>query len=334
MPLPNSQVPDTAERFGFYGRLSGEFPSQLIIDTTELCNLACIHCPHPQFKKSEHYSGASLSPELNAKAIDEIKMHGQGHTQYIRYTGEGETLINRYFFEMLDYATRNAGSVPVTVTTNGVLLNELRISRLIASGVEIVDISIDAFTPETYAKIRVQGNLEVTRANVLRLLAASKVPGSRTKVVVSYIEQPKNLHETADFERYWKDNGADFVVIRKLHSAAGAVPEVAAQMRKDNAAEPRRPCVYPWERVVLNPRGHLAFCPADWTHGSTVIDYRTTTIKETWQSEFYQKLRAAHLTNDFSAHAFCGQCPDWKVTRWPGQGRSYANMVEDFKLTE
>lgn len=178
------------------------------------------------------------------------------------------------------------------------------------------------------------GNLEVTRANVLRLLAASKVQGSRTKVVVSYIEQPQNVHETAEFERFWKDNGADFVVIRKLHSAAGAVSNVADRMRKDNAAEPRRACVYPWERVVLNPRGNLAFCPADWTHGSTVIDYRSTTIKETWQSEFYQKLRNAHLTNDFSAHGFCGQCPDWKVTRWPDEGRSYANMVEDFKLTE
>jgi MoaA/NifB/PqqE/SkfB family radical SAM enzyme len=320
--------------YGFYGRLSSEFPSQVIIDTTELCNLACIHCPHPQFKKSEHYSGASLTPELNAKAIDEVRLNGQGRTQYIRYTGEGETLINRHFFEMLEYATRNAGAVPVTVTTNGVLLNEPRTARLIASGVEIVDISIDAHTPETYAKIRVNGNLEITRANVLRLLAASKSPGSRTKVVVSYIEQPQNVHETADFERFWKENGADFVVIRKLHSAAGAVADVAEKMRHENETTKRRPCVYPWERVVLNPRGHLAFCPADWTHGSTVIDYRTTTIKETWQSEFYQKLRDAHLTNDFSKHSFCGQCPDWKVTRWPGEGRAYANMIEDFKLTE
>jgi MoaA/NifB/PqqE/SkfB family radical SAM enzyme len=327
------KAPDS-ERYGFKGRLSAEFPSQVIIDTTELCNLACIHCPHPQFKKSEHYSGASLTAELNSKAIDEVRTHGQGHTQYIRYTGEGETLINRHFFEMLEYATHNAGAVPVTVTTNGMLLNELRTARLIASGVEIVDISIDAYSPETYAKIRVNGNLEITRANVLRLLAASKAHGSHTKVVVSYVEQPQNVHETQEFERFWKDKGADFVVIRKLHSAAGAVPEIADRMREDNAAEPRRPCVYPWERVVLNPRGNLAFCPADWTHGSTVIDYRTTTIKETWQSEFYKKLRKAHLTNDFSAHSFCGQCPDWKVTRWPNEGRSYANMVEDFKLTE
>jgi MoaA/NifB/PqqE/SkfB family radical SAM enzyme len=331
-------MPDSAasaqSRYGFIGRLSPVFPSQVIIDTTELCNLACIHCPHPQFKKSSHYSGASLTPDLNAKAVDEVRRHGQGHTQYIRYTGEGETLINRHFFEMLEYATSHAGKVPVTVTTNGVLLNEERTERLLATGVEIVDISIDANTPETYARIRVQGNLEVTRTNVLRLIRRSKETGGRTKVIVSYIEQPQNLAETAAFEEYWRSASADSVVIRKLHSAAGAVADVAERMRHDNESQPRRPCVYPWERIVLNPRGCLAFCPADWTHGSTVADYRTTTIKETWQSEFYQKLRAAHLTNDFPRHGFCGQCPDWRVTRWPDEGRSYANMVEDFKLTE
>lgn len=171
--------------YGFHGRLSAEFPSQIIIDTTELCNLACIHCPHPEFKKSEHYAGASLTAELNAKAVDEVRAHGQGRTQYIRYTGEGETLINKHFFDMLGYATANAGKVSVTVTTNGVLLDEARTERLLATGVNIVDISIDAFTPETYAKIRVHGKLEVTRTNVLRLLARAKATGGRTKVVVS-----------------------------------------------------------------------------------------------------------------------------------------------------
>jgi uncharacterized Fe-S cluster-containing radical SAM superfamily protein len=334
--MTNSITPksETTPVYGFDGRLSEEFPSQVIIDTTELCNLACVHCPHPTFKQSTHYSGSSLSPELNAKAVDEVRIHGQGHTQYIRYTGSGETIIHKHFFDMLDYAARNAGSVPVTVTTNGVLLNDLRIDRLLATGLHLVDISIDAFTPETYAKIRVNGNLPVTRANVIRLIERNRANGGKTKIVVSYIEQPQNLNETADFEKFWKGQGADYVVIRRLHSAAGAVASVAEKMHKANAAVPRRPCVYPWERVVLNPRGQLAFCPADWSHGSSMVDYSTTTIKETWHGEFYQKLRAAHLSNDFSQHAFCGQCPDWKETRWPHEGRAYANMVEEFQPSE
>jgi len=81
---------------------------------------------------------------------------------------------------------------------------------------------------------------------------------------------------------------------------------------------------------VVNARGDLAFCPSDWVHGSSVADYRQTTIHKTWQGEFYQALRAAHLINDYAKHPFCDACPDWESTRWPHQGRSYADMVEEF----
>lgn len=319
--------------YGFGGRLKGEFPSQIIVDVTEVCNLACAHCPHPTFKQSAFYSARYLEVDLNAKMVDEVRDHGRGKTQYIRYTSEGEPLIHPKGYDMIEDAARRSG-VYVTLTTNGTIMNEKRTQRLLEAGVHLIDISIDAFNPETYAKIRVNGDLNVTRANVLRLLRWRNEARTGTKVVVSYIEQPANAEETAEFKAYWEGQGADFVVIRRLHSAAGAVPLVASRMRFDNARIARRPCVYPWERVVLNPRGFLSFCPADWTHGSTVVDYRATTIHETWQGEFYRSLREAHLRNDYRRHGFCGQCPDWVATRWPHEGRSYADMVEEFAGTD
>ncbi len=95
-----------APAYGFYGRLSADFPSQIILDTTEVCNLACIHCPHPEFKKSPHYAGRTLGAELNAKVVEEVRDHGKGITQYIRYTGEGEPLIHPGIFPILDYTVR------------------------------------------------------------------------------------------------------------------------------------------------------------------------------------------------------------------------------------
>ncbi len=319
--------------YGFFGRLKVEFPSQLILDITEICNLACIHCPHPEFSKSDHYSGAMMDPELNAKLVEEVRRHGQGHTQYIRFTSMGEPTTHPACFDMIEHAVRNSG-VTVTLTTNGKILDEARAERLLATGVDIVDISLDAFHPETYAKIRVRGDLQVTRANVLNLIKKSKERGSKTRVIVSYIEQPLNTQETSLFQDYWKGQGADYVVIRRLHSCSGSKTQLAEISRQENKDTPRRPCLYPWERIILNARGHLSFCPADWAHAAFVADYRTTTIYETWRGEFYQKLRDAHLKNIFSNHSFCGQCPDWKTTRWPHQGRSYADMVQEFKDLE
>lgn len=317
-------------RYGFGGRLAEQFPSQILVDVTEVCNLACIHCPHPEFKKSEHYSASYQDPELNRKMVDEVRLHGKGIVQYIRYLGEGEPLIHPKIFDMMDYAIRNSGTM-VSLTTNGVLMTPKRARQVLDVGVNLVDISLDAFTPETYAKIRVNGDLEVTRANVLSLIRAVKESRGATKVVVSYVEQPLNRGETNDFEAFWKASGADNVVVRRLHSGAGAVKETAGAMLEEARNERRYPCLYPWERISINPRGELIFCPQDWVHGSVLADYRHTTIHETWRSETYRRLREAHLTNHFENHPFCGNCPDWKTTRWPGEGRAYADMVQELK---
>lgn len=322
-----------AQSYGFGGRLKAEFPSQVIVDLTEICNLACIHCPHPEFKKSQYYSASQLDFELNQKIVDEVRELGKGNTQYIRYTGEGEPLVHPRGYEMIEYAVRQSG-VFVTLTTNGTIMDENRTRRLLDTGIHMIDISLDAHTPETYARIRVNGKLEVTRTNVLRLLSWIKQSGVKTKVVVSFIEQPLNIAESPDFEKFWKEAGADSVVIRRLHSAAGSVPAIAEKMRQDQKEMLRRPCVYPWERIILNPRGFLSFCPADWTHGSTIQDYRKTTVRELWHGEFYRALRQAHLDNSFAEHKFCGQCPDWKETRWPGEGRGYADIVTDLQVED
>jgi MoaA/NifB/PqqE/SkfB family radical SAM enzyme len=320
----------SSSAYGFQGRLRAEFPSQILMDITEVCNLACVHCPHPDFKRSEHYGARYMDPALNTKMVDEVRAHGRGITQFIRYASNGEPLVHPRSYDMLDEAVQHSG-VFVTLTTNGTIMNEKRTRKLLEAGVHMIDISLDAFSPETYAKIRVGGDLNVTRTNVLRLLDWVREQKAQTKVVVSYVEQPANRHETEAFDQYWRDQGASYVVVRRLHSCSGAKVDLAdARRRLQQTAMPRRPCLYPWERIAVNARGDLAFCPSDWVHGSYIADYATTTIRETWQGEFYRRLREAHLTNQFGAHRFCGQCPDWESTRWPSEGRSYADMVDEF----
>ncbi len=317
-----------AATFGFAGRLRSEFPSQILMDITEVCNLACTHCPHPDFKVSSHYGARYLDPELNEKMIEEVREHGQGITKYIRYASNGEPLVHPNCYDMIDAAVAHSG-VYVTLTTNGTIMNEKRTIKLLEAGVHMIDISIDAHSAETYAKIRVNGDLNVTRANVHKLIDMVEQAGADTRIVVSYVEQPENQSETQDFESYWQDAGADHVIIRRLHSCSGAKADLAVERRDENQMVDRYPCLYPWERIVVNARGDLAFCPSDWVHGSYISSYRDVRIKDIWVGKFYKELREAHMTNSFSRHQFCGQCPDWRSTRWPSQGRAYADLVEE-----
>lgn len=314
-------------KYGFGGRLKEEFPSQIIVDVTEVCNLECIHCPHSEFVKSPNYGARMLEPQLNEKMVQEVREHGADCTQYIRYTSNGEALIHPKIIDMIGYAVRYSNT-QVTLTTNGTLMNSHISESLLDTGLDAIDISIDALTPEIYSKIRVNGNYNKTVSNVINFIKLREQAPKKTKVVVSFVEQPQNAHEAVGFECFWKDMGADYVVIRRLHSAAGAKSKIAEEMQ--SCSPTRKPCPYPWERIVLNAKGFLAFCPAAWQEGSDIVDYHKTTVVETWKNLYYIKLRNAHLKNDFTGFDFCGQCPDWQQVRWPEEGRSYADMMADF----
>jgi len=311
------------ETYGFQSHLSPEFPSQVIIDVTEHCNLACIHCPHPKFSKSKIWKGRHLDVQLHKKIIEEVASDGKGVCQYIRYTANGEPLIHPNFIKMIEYAGKKLTETSINVTTNGKILTEKRAKSLLDAGVDVFDISLDAFTPTTYAKVRIKGDLDRTKANVLRLWKLKQEGGYKSKLVVSFVVQPQNQHEAEEFEKFWKEIGIDYVVMRKLHSSGGSKSDLV------KVESVRYPCLYPWERITIAPDGKLHFCPQDWVHGSEIDDFRNVTIKEVWQGEFMKHLREAHLNNNFSCYNFCANCPDWFTTKWPSAGRSYSNMMKE-----
>ena len=152
-------------KYNFSGRLNPNFPSQVMVDITEVCNLACIHCTHPLFKKSEIYNKAMLDPKINNKMVNEVRRNGKGITQYIRYTSNGEPLVHPKSYDMIMDAVENSDT-KVTLTTNGTILNEKRIKKLMSTGLHMIDVSIDAFTENTYKKVRVNGDLNLSLIHI------------------------------------------------------------------------------------------------------------------------------------------------------------------------
>lgn len=313
--------------YDFQGRLSKEFPSQVMVDITEVCNLACVHCTHPKFKQSNIYSKAMLDPKLNLKMVNEVAKYGKGKTAYIRYTSNGEPLVHPKSYDLIYEAVKYSGT-KVTLTTNGTILNEKRIKKLMGTGLHMIDVSIDAYEEDTYRNIRVNGDLAVTRKNVINLIKFRNEINAKTKIIVSFVEQSNNSSEIKDFKNFWTNQGADEVLIRKLHTNSGSNLDSLNLKNTQNNGFSRRACLYPWERVVLTAKGYLAFCPTDWFGKTVICDYRNDTIKEVWQNTFYKELRKEHQTCKFN-NQFCKNCPDWKNTSWPfDKNKSYADLVE------
>ena len=315
-------------RYGFYDRLTEEFPSQINVDLIDLCNYACIHCPYSMLAQKGELKSARLSPELNRKLVDEVREYGVGKTQQIRYTANGEPFLHPDIMDILGYAVKNSG-VFVSVTTNGSMVDEKKSTKLLEMGLGLIDFSLDAYSDQTYQEIRLHGQLEKVRNNILFMLRKKKEGNYKTRIVVSFVVQEKNEQEKADFERYWKEQGVDYVIFRQLHSAGGRM--FHAEKKGDI-----QPCVYPWERICLNDKGKLNFCPNAWDRDvpNFDYDYADCTIHELWNSEVYATLRREHLNSQFEQFPYCADCPDRAGTIWPADKteslRGYGDMIADF----
>ena len=313
--------------YGFYDRLTKDFPSQINVDLIDRCNYACIHCAYSVLAQEKKLAHAQLSKELNKKLVDEVRQFGINKTQQIRYVASGEPFLHPDIMEILDYAVKNSG-VFVTVTTNGSLVNEQRATQLLEMGVGLIDFSLDAFSEETYETIRLHGKLEKVSSNILFMLKKRREGNYKTKIVVSFVVQEKNQREKADFERYWKEQGVDYVIFRKLHSVGGKM----YQKEKTGYVQP---CVYTWERICLKENGHLQYCPNLWEEDPNLdISFADHSIREVWNGEVYETLRREHLSDAFEKFKRCEVCPDRCQTIWPAQRtetwRGYGDMIREF----
>lgn len=150
-------------------------PAAVGIDVSDACNLACAVCSREVDWDRRRVSLLKL--ERFVHVYDQVR------PVYLSLSGYGETLLNRELPDMVAHATR-AGS-QVTVVTNGTLLDHSRVDRLLDAGLAKLKVSIDAGTPEVYARVREGAELEPVLRNVERVLTrrdARRLPGPAVEV--------------------------------------------------------------------------------------------------------------------------------------------------------
>ncbi|MCP4603991.1 MAG: radical SAM protein [Proteobacteria bacterium] len=113
-------------------------------EITDACNLRCIHCEASSGKRSRN----ELTTEEALALADDLAVVG---CQSAMLTG-GEPLVRRDWPRI---AERLAGKgLDVTLITNGLLIDEARVSRMIEAGVTGVSVSLDG-EKEVHDTIRV-----------------------------------------------------------------------------------------------------------------------------------------------------------------------------------
>lgn len=137
-------------------------PFEAEIEITDFCNLRCKMCYGP--KRS-----GKISFDVFRKIIDRID-----GVETLHICGTGEPLLNNNIYKMIKYCKKK--QIPtVTLTTNGMLLNEELSEKLNRSGLNEIRISLDAGDEETLKSIRPGSDFSLIIKNIKYFVALGKV---------------------------------------------------------------------------------------------------------------------------------------------------------------
>lgn len=292
------------------GRLqqSQDFPSVVLLDSISYCNLLCSMCFHKDMSRKR-----GLMPwDRFVKLIDEVAEKRPDARVWMVFFGEALIIKNRKptIFEMIKYA-KSKGLTDVVLNSNANLLDAKAAEQLIDSGLDAIYIGIDAFSPETYAKVRVGGNYNKVVKNVLHLLELQKTTGRHNpKVFVQFVEMDINQHEVEPFVEFWKDKGAN-VKIRPKVSWAGKVDAPNLVL----GDEERWPCYWAMHSMSITDQGKVVTCAVDLDAGWVAGDANEHSLEELWNGPL-QEFRQKHLDKKFSElPPLCRDCRDWQSAR-------------------
>ncbi|UCC38734.1 MAG: SPASM domain-containing protein [Candidatus Aminicenantes bacterium] len=286
-------------------------PLMVLLEPVFYCNFSCIHCPYSIISNKPEFKKSFMDFDLYKKIIDEIS---QFNNVTLRPFDRGEALFNPQLSQMIKYA-KEKGIKNIWLNTNGSILTSQKSKELLESGLDLLEVSIDAFTEDTFSKIKgVDGKiLRKVKKNTIeyfRLKNKLYPDDSTKKLIVSFVESEINTSEKDAFIKFWK-NYSDRVRVRPFHQHGRLIKENLRTKKKKKEKVERLPCSILWKRVSIDYCGNLRFCELDWENKGIMGSVKNSSIKEIWTSKEYKRLRRLHTDKRFSEIPLCSICESY-----------------------
>jgi len=159
------------------------FLQYLFLEITKKCNLNCLHCGSDCSK--ETYS-AELTSDSWLKIIDYFKNTFSNNIVFV-ITG-GEPLMHPDLIEIVSHI--NNQKMRWGMVSNGMLLNETMLEKLVNAGISSITISLDG-TKDKHNWLRNNKNAFTKAIEAIQFVGKSKIPYQDVVTCVS----PENLNE-------------------------------------------------------------------------------------------------------------------------------------------
>jgi MoaA/NifB/PqqE/SkfB family radical SAM enzyme len=183
-------------------------PTQVYIEVTNYCNSLCASCPLTYNHFLPYEPKHHLTWDNFRRIVDQIP-----RLDRVVLHGIGEPLLNKELPRFIAHLKER--SAEVTFNTNAILLDQKRGDVLAAAGLDELRVSMDAVTPELYARLRGVDRLPQVIDN-LKAFVDRHGGHVRPKVSLWWVAMQANMPQLPDFVRLAAQIGVSEVYMQRL----------------------------------------------------------------------------------------------------------------------
>ena len=281
------------------------FPREITLDINNRCNHKCFFCANP---KIEHYD--KLDTDI---AFNLMKQGIENGCTDLALQALGEPFMDKRLSEFVKKG-KELGYEYIYINTNGALANAKRAQPVIDAGCDSIKFSINANNREDFEKVHGYDDFEKVLENLKWIYEYRNKNNINMGVYVSAVNNSKSKVDYENIDKFIKPYCDNFS-LRDVSNQGGSMMELneTESIKQGNilgslkTEEFTTRCVYPFNRIVINPYGFVVACTADFHDKLSIGDVRKNSLKEIWVGDTFKFLRQKHLKDEYEG-LFCNKC--------------------------
>ncbi len=201
--------------------------ARLYVEPTNACNLDCRTCMRNVWDEPL----GKMSNLVFERILDSLTAFSPLPTVF--FGGFGEPLVHPHIIDMVR-GIKELGA-PVELITNGILLTEANAHGLMDTGLDVLWVSLDGATPESYADVRLGAALPIIIENLKRLYVKQRQGFfSKPEVGIAFVAMKRNIADLPEILKLGSRLGVSrFSITNVLAHTQELRPEILYKREMD-----------------------------------------------------------------------------------------------------
>ena len=290
-------------------------PMVLFIDPADICNSKCSFCPtsSKDLMKEVQRPLKQMDFNLYKKIIDDLQQF-ETKIKVIRLYQHGEPLLNKHFCDMIKYAKDSNKVETVDTTTNALCLNPELNFKIIESGIDRINISINGLSDEQYLKFAgVKVDFKKLVDNITHLYNNRKQCYVFIKINGDTLEN--GIEDEKKFLEIFEPIADAVAIERSMGCWEGFEPKGFVKPIDKNVSiygqQVQREvlvCPYTQYSIAVNSDLSVSQCFLDWNRKMIIGDANTESIYDIWHGKKFRAFQDMMLKGERKSHFYCKDC--------------------------